>query len=212
MRCRGASTSKGNPLSNVLIGIIGVILFIGLALAGALILGDDFRTASSSSQAAALMSQLKQAADAAEMRRLKTGVAANPATETSFLVPRFLKTQASNPTSLARAAPNDPRWTVSFNNNLYADGFYEPMYAAKYVQAVIGPLGDAKALDVCRTIAETYGQSAVTDSRNDNDSDQPSPAGCALVNSGPVFDLVPQYVAYVRVAPKGQSYLMPSGF
>jgi hypothetical protein len=183
-------------MSNVLIGIIGVILFIGLALAGALILGDDFKSASSSSQAAALMAQLKQAADAAEMRRLKLGVG----------------TPAVNPTSLGRAAPTDPRWTVSFNNNLYADGFYEPIYAAKYVQAVIGPLGDAKAMDVCRSIAETYGQSAIVDSRNDNDSDQPNLAGCVLVNSGPVFDQVPQYVAYVRVAPRGQSYLMPSGF
>jgi hypothetical protein len=199
-------------MSNVLIGIIGVILFIGLALAGALILGDDFKSASSSSQAAALMAQLKQAADAAEMRRLKLGVGTTPATETSFLVPRFLKTPAVNPTSLGRAAPTDPRWTVSFNNNLYADGFYEPIYAAKYVQAVIGPLGDAKAMDVCRSIAETYGQSAIVDSRNDNDSDQPNLAGCVLVNSGPVFDQVPQYVAYVRVAPRGQSYLMPSGF
>lgn len=199
-------------MSNVLIGIIGVILFIGLALAGALILGDDFKSASSSSQAAALMSQLKQAADASEMRRLKLGVSTTPAMDTSFLVPRFLKTPAMNPTSLARAAPNDPRWTISFNNNLYADGFYESLYAAKYAQAVIGPMGDSKAMDVCRSISETYGQSTIIDMRSNNDSDQTSPTGCVLANSGGAFGEVPQYIAYVRIAPAGQNYLLLSGY
>lgn len=36
-----------------------VILFIGLALAGALILGDDFRSATSSTKAATLMSNIR---------------------------------------------------------------------------------------------------------------------------------------------------------
>ena len=40
-------------MSNVLIGIIGVILFIGLALAGALFLGPRFQAATISSKASA---------------------------------------------------------------------------------------------------------------------------------------------------------------
>ena len=47
-------------MSNVLIGIIGVILFIGLALASASILGEDFMTASATSRAAAVSSQMQQ--------------------------------------------------------------------------------------------------------------------------------------------------------
>jgi hypothetical protein len=195
-------------LSNVLIGIIGVILFIGLALAGALILGDDFKSASSASQAAALMSQLKQAADAADMRRLKTGISTIPATETSFLVPRFLKTPAVNPTSLGRANPSDPKYAVAFNNNLFADGFYEPAYAAKYVQATIGPQEDYKARAVCQSISETYGQTAIPDITGDGDSRLSSNAGCALAASGAVYGGNPQYVAYVRVSPPDQNYLL----
>ena len=78
-------------MSNVLIGIIGVILFIGLALAGALILGDDFRESTNSSRAAQTISQMKQASDAITMYELKTGRAITPGTPLSALVPRFLK-------------------------------------------------------------------------------------------------------------------------
>ena len=90
-------------MSNVLIGIIGVILFIGLALAGALILGDDFKSASSSTQAAAAASQLQQVRAAAEMWKLKTGQSTILNQDTSFLVPRFLKVRAQNPTKLGMA-------------------------------------------------------------------------------------------------------------
>lgn len=200
-------------MSNVLIGIIGVILFIGLALAGALILGDDFRTASNSSQAAALMSQIKQAADASEMRRLKLGVSTTPSTSTDFLVPRFLKVAASSPTALARANPGDARWGVAFNNNLAADGYYEPHYAAKFAQAVIGPQSDAKARAICLEIAQTYGQTDVVDVSATGDP--AGDAGCALTGA----DISPgryaenkQYVAFVRVAPRDQSILLLSNY
>ncbi len=84
-------------MSNVLIGIIGVILFIGLALAGALILGDDFRSASSSSKAAASIAQGRQIVNALSMHDLKTGTTfpyerSGVRTSPSDLVPRFLKT------------------------------------------------------------------------------------------------------------------------
>jgi hypothetical protein len=196
-------------MSNVLIGIIGVILFIGLALAGALILGDDFKSASASGQAAALMSQIKQAADAADMRRLKLGVANTPSTNTAFLVPRFLKTPAMNPTRNAAAAPNDIRWMVSFNNNMVADGFDEAVYAAKFAQAVIGPQDDERSKRVCLEIAQTYGMASIENVVAT--ADPQGDAGCALTGSGAVFDSVPQYVAFVRIAPRNQNYILPTG-
>ena len=82
-------------MSNVLIGIIGVILFIGLALAGALILGDDFKASRSSTVAAAMISQVDQIAKARQMYTLKLG---QPYTgNAAGLVPRFLKTVPINP-------------------------------------------------------------------------------------------------------------------
>jgi hypothetical protein len=186
-------------VSNVLIGIIGVILFIGLALAGALILGDDFRTASNSSQAAALMSQMKQAADAIDMWKLKTGNAYAPAIETDWLVPRFLKTPAVNPTSLAR---NDSThlYKIEGNNNIYVDNFREPTYAGKWLMAAIGPQSDAKAATICLEIAQTYGQSTVAD-MNSTDPIPASPTGCILGLSGPGAPggVGRWYIAYQRI-------------
>ena len=60
-------------MSNVLIGIIGVILFIGLALAGALFLGPRFQSATNSSKASAAIQATKQVADAAHLYALTEG-------------------------------------------------------------------------------------------------------------------------------------------
>jgi hypothetical protein len=197
-------------MSNVLIGIIGVILFIGLALAGALILGDDFRSASNGSKAAALMSQIKQAADASEMRRLKLGVSTTPSTTTEFLIPRFLKVAAFNPAPLARANPGDVKWQVSFNNNFVGDGFVEPAYAARFAQAVIGPKDDETSKAICLEIEQVYGRTAVEDVSAVSEPNYDT--GCAMAGAGPNYANVSQYIAYTRIAPKNQNPLMLSGY
>ncbi len=88
-------------MSNVLIGIIGVILFIGLALAGALILGDDFRAANASSKASAVSANLQQIAQAANMHQLKRGVVIPSSTANGITLmlknAGALRTQAVNP-------------------------------------------------------------------------------------------------------------------
>ena len=88
-------------MSNVLIGIIGVILFIGLALAGALFLGPRFQESSNSSKAAVLASQLQQVSDAAKIYEINTGedltnLAFNT-NVTALLIPSYLKTMPANP-------------------------------------------------------------------------------------------------------------------
>lgn len=87
-------------MSNVLIGIIGVILFIGLALAGALILGDDFRSANAESKAAATSALMAQAAQAVNMYQLKTGRILTSAYAGDYAVQigtRFIKSTPVNP-------------------------------------------------------------------------------------------------------------------
>ena len=61
-------------MSNVLIGIIGVILFIGLALAGALFLGPRFQEATLNSKASAAVQAVHQISNAANMYRVQEGV------------------------------------------------------------------------------------------------------------------------------------------
>ena len=60
-------------MSNVLIGIIGVILFIGLALAGALFLGDRFSSSRTQAEAARYMTEGSQISKAYEMYRINEG-------------------------------------------------------------------------------------------------------------------------------------------
>lgn len=198
-------------MSNVLIGIIGVILFIGLALAGALILGDDFKTASSASQGAALMSQIKQASDAGMMWKLKTGRSQIPSQDMSFLVPRFLKTPAVNPTSLAVANPTNPFWMIRFDNNIHAIPGYEPVYASKYVYAVIGPQADAKSRSTCQAISETYGVQTIPDFGSNSDPHPTSESGCIL-GAGDIDGngIKPYWIAYTRIAPATQSIIQPA--
>jgi hypothetical protein len=86
-------------MSNVLIGIIGVILFIGLALAGALFLGPRFQEATLNSRASATVQAVSQIAHAAEMRNISVGT---PLTSSSGAIDSlategWLKTPPTNP-------------------------------------------------------------------------------------------------------------------
>ncbi len=172
----------------MLIGIIGVILFIGLALAGALILGDDFTSASSSSQAAAVVSQIQQTVSAIEMYRLKTGRSQIMNNNTSFLVPRFLKTPAFNPTGPGRQYAGQYLWDPHINNDLYSDLDNEGgVVVGYYVMIPVGGVGDAKALSVCQAIADQFTGGVIPAS--------PTPAGtmgCANSTGG-------LYVAWARI-------------
>lgn len=60
-------------MSNVLIGIIGVIVFIGLALAGALFLDDRFQQSQNSSRASALVQRTAQVAAAINLYNVTMG-------------------------------------------------------------------------------------------------------------------------------------------
>ncbi len=141
-------------MSNVLIGIIGVILFIGLALAGALILGDDFRSSSSASKASAVSAMLQQSAAAATMYELKTGrrIMAVPANyDGSFLAPRFLRSRPINPMNGNEVGIVDAN---GGNTGVKGELFYTNL----------GP--DSIAKDVCRTIEETSGATNPTASQD----------------------------------------------
>lgn len=60
-------------MSSVLIGIIGVILFIGLALAGALFLGPRFQESTNNSKASAAIQTASQTVSAYNLFTLEDG-------------------------------------------------------------------------------------------------------------------------------------------
>jgi hypothetical protein len=184
-------------MSNVLIGIIGVILFIGLALAGALFLGQRFQDATLNSKAAAVMTGIKQIADAVEMRKLQEGKNLIKSGQVDFLVGEgYLKAVPKSPSNAAIAAPTEYRWKMVLNNNIYADvdEAFE-IYAAKYVVLPLGRDNDRNAVDTCRIIAKTYGDPDILG--YENTIDPPRPAGCIAVEGS--------VIAYQRIAPTSQS-------
>jgi hypothetical protein len=174
-------------MSNVLIGIIGVILFIGLALAGALILGDDFRTAGTSSKAAAAVQQIQQIQSAVEMWRLKTGRQTVANGTTDFLVPRFLKVVPVNPTGAGIPYGNTYVWQPHFNNDIYPDQDNENGIGASYAMIAVGLSTDPRARAICQAVVDTYsggGQIVV-------DGHPTAPVGCQDSGS--------QFVVYARI-------------
>ena len=136
-------------MSNVLIGIIGVILFIGLALAGALILGDDFQSATNESRAAAITQTLQQVSSAASMYKLKTGGQLYEA-DNALLVPRFLKAYPVNPMI---GATTDRRLQVKLSNGVDDNAAATPGAVANFASLRVYP-EDAKSVAICRAIAE----------------------------------------------------------
>ena len=65
-------------MSNVLIGVLGAILFIGLAVAGAVLLGTDFMSATSDSRAAATALMAGQVSAAIYMYDAEVRVRSTP--------------------------------------------------------------------------------------------------------------------------------------
>ncbi len=171
-------------MSNVLIGIIGVILFIGLALAGALFLGPRFQEATVSSQASAMTASLKQAVDAANLWRLNEGNQRIAQQDTTFLVPGYLKTELINPSPSA-SGQSSFFWKVYFNDNIFPETVPD-VHLATIVQAVIGPQTDSRSKAVCETLERTLTSGAVQTTR-----DPVTQVGCSLVAG--------QYVAYAKL-------------
>lgn len=110
-------------MSNVLIGIIGVILFIGLALAGALFLGPRFQESQNNAKASAVVQVISQVSNALEMYRVQEGriyQPANPLLPMIGLVGTYLRSDPANPTGpndgivlLSGIAPSGPTIVVA---------------------------------------------------------------------------------------------------
>ena len=152
-------------MSNVILGIIGVVLFIGLAVASAVILGTDFSNASGDAKAAGLAAGGAQIVMAYNSYIAKEGE--YPANYTpEALMPRYLKASPVNPTNSANA------W-----NSIKVDGtlgFPAHVYIA-------GISTDASAgTNICRSLAEQSRQTlpATGNPRYANMAQLPTPVGC----------------------------------
>jgi len=135
-------------MSNVLIGIIGVILFIGLALAGALFLGPRFQEATVNSKTAAVEQSLSQVVHAASLYRMQEGrdlLASNYSTNVQTLRDAgYLKTTVASPLN------GSPIFTVDASGG----GAVTPIH---HVYLALGPSDDKVARSICMQIERQAG-------------------------------------------------------
>ncbi len=133
-------------MSNVLIGIIGVILFIGLALAGALFLGPRFQESTNNSKAAAIVQTMTQLANAANMYQVNEG--------TPLLASTFLTNgQTLISKGYLKSLPMNP-----LNSEQYVTVDRNGGDTAVPVKVVFTSIGnDSKAKDICRIIERMGG-------------------------------------------------------
>ena len=180
-------------MSNVLIGIIGVILFIGLALAGALFLGPRFQEATTNSDASAVMAGIHQVAMAAEMLRVQEGVSTLTIANDSALTSGYLKNRPNNTTPVARRAASGEafRYSIHLNNDICPDNI--PEAATTSLTYVMTPVGYGEGDDkICRAIARS-----TTGTMKDFSADEKTgcvrlPESCGLLQGT-------SYIAYERL-------------
>ncbi len=135
-------------MSNVLIGIIGVILFIGLALAGALFLGPRFQEATINSKTAAIEQSLSQIVQAANLYRVQEGkdlLASNYATNVQTLRDTgYLKTVVGSPLNGSTVLTVDAS----------GGGAAVPIH---HIYVGLGPDGDKVSRAICMQIERQFG-------------------------------------------------------
>lgn len=181
-------------MSNVLIGIIGVILFIGLALAGALFLGPRFQEATTNSDASAVMAGIHQVAMAAEMYRLQEGASTLiPANDAALTTSGYLKTRPSNTTPVARKAASGEafRYSIHLNNDICPDNTQEGTSTS--LTYVMTPVGFGEGDDkICRAIARSTSGTMKDFSADEKTGCIRLPDSCGLLQGT-------SYIAYERL-------------
>ncbi len=134
-------------MTSVLIGIVGVLFFVGLVMAGALFLGPRFQQARESSKAMSLTVMASQIVLAMEVRRNEEGIPLPARTPMSLLAEdAYLKALPLNPYL------GEGGWPF---RALYSHDLHSPYYYADVVFLSIGHGKDAAS--VCRTINSQSG-------------------------------------------------------
>jgi len=145
-------------MSNVLIGIIGVILFIGLALAGALFLGPRFQESTTNAKTSAVVSSMQQIANAANLYRLENGAGIAPG------APLVSPLVASGYLKAAPGSPFAPEGATADTVFRGADERGNTTQPLRMVYSSLGSTDQAK--DACAAIERQFGNpnpSAVVD-------------------------------------------------
>jgi type II secretory pathway pseudopilin PulG len=175
-------------MSNVLIGIIGVILFIGLALAGALFLGPRFQEATNNSKASAVVQANAQLAQAAAMYRVQEGREWDN-TRPEGLMPSYIKAMPTNVTSGQLGYGYR-----ALDGNLAISSTVAPGYSTT------GWLPDDEAgRTLCGAIARQSGQTVGADGSPPSAAAPQGTSGCIRISGTTWGNLNGVYLGYARI-------------
>ena len=158
-------------MANVLIGIIGVILFIGLALSTVIYIGQQFALASASSSASALSQATSQVVEAANMANLQTGVPTAVGSDITplLITPNYLRAMPVNPVVYG----NNPMLMTSAG-----------VFSSGYAQVAVMDIGSADLVCVrIGTQTGQLGQGATTPATGTSFPTFPS-SGCMKATAG----------------------------
>lgn len=183
-------------MSSVLIGIIGITLFVGLALAGALFLGPRFQDAQDNASASAFVAGVSDVASAANSFQIANSYTRGPAMSrpADLMAGGFLKSLPSDPLSrsgyqieIVDAAGIDEASAADANA-------WTPRF-------VIWSLGSSK--DICSLIERKLGniqaQAEVSDVSKSISSFATKSAGCFRSTGDTATTNPDDYVVYSRI-------------
>jgi hypothetical protein len=169
-------------MSNVLIGIIGVILFIGLALAGALFLGPRFQESTNNSRASAIIQRISQTANAANMFEVQEGsrIAGDAAGITTLVTKGYMKSPPPTDQTVNRIIP------INASGGVTGDPAF-----------IIADLTGTNAKAVCEAIETQSGGTAANVGETPTEWPNKSKRQQGCYYNGPVGSGA--YLAYVRI-------------
>jgi len=180
-------------MSNVLIGIIGVILFIGLALAGALFLGPRFQESMNNSRASAVVQAVSQTAAAASLSSTQSGspVVADPTSAAALATDGFMKSLPGNPVKGTNAAATPS--LVNFIGDDRTVG-YSNFYDGKTAKYVMMRIGDNQK-SVCDAVSKQSGSTQAAGGLS-GDGQMTQVVGCGYSDVSPT---VKSYIVWARI-------------
>lgn len=181
-------------MSSVLIGIIGVALFIGIAIGGAVFLGPQFERSQDSAVASRIVTNLGEIASSISSARMGLGVSGGAvlATPENLRDAGFLATVPDLPQNTGVG------WVVVDGSGYDLAGSPSPStWTPRFVFLSVG--ADA---DLCTRIERLVGNlasgNAVPSGTTTIDALSPRPSGCFRTSRGTVNVANGDYVAYVR--------------
>jgi len=175
-------------MSNVLIGIIGVILFIGLALAGALFLGPRFQESTNNSKAASVVQANAQLANAAALYRVQEGRDWDN-TRPEGMIGTYIKSMPTNitPAQLGYGYR-------ALNGDLAISTTVAPGYSTTGWGG-----GDDVGRTVCAAIARQSGQTLAADGSPPSAAAPQGTSGCIRISGSSWGNLDGIYLGYARI-------------